>query len=610
MSDTVRSTDPDTQRAPSLRENLQRTDKIKLLKEHLAEKAAGHRKRMTEIKTQNMNRLNNIRRFIDEATNKTPTNARGRRKSEPMSPTSSVTGTNEEIQESARSPPKAGALEIASNNDIERKVQDDLASSTKFSEQNEIYLSSALEVAAKKAGSETLSKKAGNLAITVLKHFYSSDGCCPKKEEKTVDRSRKPRELQTRLDEANKAKQKAEERVISLEEQIEDLNIELKGLSNELKDTRRSYEERLHSYEKKYNTRIKAVERQVEDGGILKPMSTWKLKSSVSQGLSDLQKSGSDEPKLLNNRSNKKVSTQFDQVISSLLLTDNSNGERDEDKEVEDKDESELIRLNGRVTELQSELEELNSKYTKEKSQRLHVMWCLEAKSRQVQNLLAIQEEHSQLLVQHSQLIAENNLLRERLVSFGVNPNDFSSDLIYNNQNLESKYTLLQTAEIKRLRNVLQRATEMHPDLEEYKTPSPDSLVISRISPFGTPNRRYNPSLQKKEHLRSKTIAVVDRNNPKEIVTTSSNVDTIPTEKDSELPAPAPPRPVENNEDETLGFFSDTSFKPKRVGLKPYFVYTLHGSEIPVEELQDLAEEATADKLSSSPIESPDLQPS
>lgn len=607
MSETVRSIKPDNQLVPSRRENRQRTDKIKLLKEHLAETAAGHRKRMTEIKTQNMNRLNNIRRFIDEATTTTkPTNERGRRKSEPVSPTSSVRGTkNEENQESARTPPHAGALEIECSNYIGRKVQDDVPSSKKYSERNEIYLSPPLEVAANKAGSEKLTKKAGNLAISVLKHFYSSDGCCPTQ----VDKSRRPREFQSRLDEANEAKEKAEGLVSSLQEQIEDLNIELKGLSNELKDTRRMYEERLHSYEKKYNNRIKAVEKQMENGGILQPMSTWKLKGSFSQRLSAQQKGASDESKLLKNRVNKKVSTQFDQVISSLLLTDNPNGEHEEEKDVEDKDESELIRLNSRVAELETELDELKSQYTKEKSQRLHVMWCLEAKSRQVQNLLSVQEEHSQLLVQHSELIEKNNMLRDRLESFGENPKDFSSNLINNNQNLESKYTLLQTAEIKRLRNALQRATEMHPDLEDYNTSSPDSLVRPRISPYGTPSRRFNLSSQKKEHLRSKTIAVVDRNNPKETLTTSSNDDTIRAEKESELPAPSSPRLEESRQDEALGIFSNT-YKPKRAGIEPYFVYTLHGSEIPIEELQELAKEPDTDKLNSTPIESPDLQPS
>lgn len=618
MPETVRSMQADRQLELARREHRQRSDKIKLLKEQLEAAGAGHRRRMTEVKIQNMNRLNIIRRFIDEATTATThTKANKKRKSEPVSPTISRPAE----KNSSRSPSPVAGLERGN-------VQNSLP--TPNTEQNEMYSSSPLQVKVDETGKELyrpaqtrnriqacakLSKKAGHLAITVLKHYYSADGCCPNHNGEVS----KSRELQNQLDQANEVKEKAEGLVASLQEQIEDLNIELKGLSNEQKDSRRRYEQRLHSCQKKYNARVKALERQMESGDLLQQSSNWTPTAPFTKRPPNQTKGGTDGSKSSNFRGSKKISTQFDQVISSLVLMDNSNGEAEE--EGHEEKESELVRLNDRVCELESEVEELKSQYTREKSQRLHVMWCLEAKSRQVQNLLSVQEEHSQLLIQHSQLIKDNNMLRDRLKNRGKNPEDFSTEPTSRKLKLESKYALLQTAEIKRLRKAWKRATEIHPDLEECSSsPLSRASMPHKLITYGRPNRRNNLSSQKDKHSRSKTITVnlqkmVERNSTTEYIQNTAIGSVSPAQNDGIESVRGPFKLEANHQDEALGDTSAT-FKRARLGIEPYFVYTLQEDEEPVRNRgpigldgqQELTQEAATPKWTSTrTADSPDL---
>jgi len=624
MPETVRL--PKTKRQLDLvrEEQQQRAEKINLLKEQLKATMTGHRRRMTEVKTQNMNRLNIIRRFIDEATAKThPTQEKGKRNSEPVSPSPSDTGTeNQENLELLCSSTKGGTLN--KDTTVYKRVNKDMEQITAetYSELNENCPTPAPQIRVNNTGKEVYwtrktnnrtqnsanhTTKAGHLAMTVLKHFYSSDGCCPN--------HMLPELFQSRLDLANKAKEKAEANVTLLREQVEDLNIELKGLSNELKDTRRTYEERLYSYEKKYKAQIKGLKRQIDNCSPRQPLSIVKSKTTFSERPLEEVKRELDGSNLLKNRVEKRASTQFDQVISSVFLSDNSNSKPQEwEEDAEEEEESELARLNDRVHELESEVEELRVQYTKEKSQRLHVMWCLEAKSRQVQNLLSVQEEHSQLLIQHSQLIEENSILRNKLEGLSEDSHDVSFDQMSNSQKLESKYALLQTAEIKRLRKALQRATELHPDLEDRSTPSPSILGVS------TPRRRSIPLSQKKDHLRAKTVTVnlkkmVERNNPNEMAKADSTTDTSLAPNDAKLPDPSPIKLVQSLQDETPNDFITSTSHETRAGIMPYFVYTLQESlsraqgPINLEEQQKVTVEATADKWASSSRQSPDLNP-
>jgi len=647
MQETVSPLRASHQLEMARRDQRQRAEKIRLLKEQLEATVAGHRKKMTEVRTQNMNRLNIIRRFIDEAS--TQTHESGKRKSEPVSPSSSEGAKNQDSVESAVSSYQPGTLRRDTIVCFEGNMQNDPLSQkySKGKKKSEaiapqlIINQHVMNHSPTKASVNVhLTRKAGNLAISVLKHFYSANGCCPSEELPRI------REVQSRLEVATKAKKKAETLVASLQEQIEDLNIELKGLSNELKDSSRRYEERLGSYEKKYKARVKAVKKQIENGTFHRSMETWRSITPFSERSEDQENLETAGAKVVNKRSDKKVSTQFDHVIPSVFLMDNSNAEPTEEQEGEQEQEveSKMVRLNDRIQELENEVEELKAQYTKEKSQRLHVMWCLEAKSRQVQNLLSVQEEHSQLLIQHSQLIEENNMLRDRLDNSTENPKEFS-DLKNNSHKLESKYALLQTAEIKRLRRALQRATELHPDLVLSNSSSPGGSSIPRklLSPYESPSMwASSPSPTQKEHSRAKTITVnlqklVERSTSIQTVRTESTDDTSPIAKTCELVVPSPFQLQQSRQDgnlddfsshqsgnlddssspqdETLDDFSNPSYKRTRVGIKPYFVYTLQGSPtgeegpITFEEQQELAREASAGKWSNSPKESSDFHP-
>jgi len=646
MQETVSPLRASHQLEMARKDQRQRAEKIRLLKEQLEATVAGHRRKMTEVRIQNMNRLNIIRRFIDEASTKTQhTQDSGKRKSEPVSPSLSEGAKNQDIVESAVSSCQAGTLRKDTIVVCRGNMQNDPLS-RKYSKCKNNSRATAPQLLINNQQVKTpsptnaslnvhLTRKAGNLAIAVLKHFYSSDACCPSEELPQM------REIQSRLEVATNAKKKAETLVASLEEQIEDLNIELKGLSNYLKDSSRRYEERLDSYEKKYKARVIAVKKHIENGSFHRSMDTWRSITPFSEQSEDKDIVGTDVANVVNKRGDKKVSTQFDHVISSVFLMDNSIADSEEEQEGEDEEEveSELVRLNDRIQELESEVEELKARYSEEKSRRLHVMWCLEAKSRQVQNLLSVQEEHSQLLIQHSQLIEENNMLRDRLENSCDNPKEFSG-LTNNSHKLESKYALLQTAEIKRLRHALQRATELHPDLVLSNNSSPGGSSISRklISPYATPNM-WSPSSTHKEHTRAKTITInlqklVESNRSINTVRTELNDDASPTAKNCEMVIPSPftlsqsrqdgnlddfPSHQSGNLDDsssppdgTLDNFSNPSFKRTRVGIKPYFVYTLQGSPtgeegpITFEEQQELARES-ADKGTNSPKEPADL---
>lgn len=569
MPETAKFSQTEHQRWLVREEQQQRAEKIKFLREQLESAVAKNCRRITEVKTQNMNRLNSIRRFIDEARTKTnPTKERGKRNSEPVSPSPSEPGiTNQENLELPTVPQLSvinTGKEVYSKGKTKNRVQ----------------------------ASSNITTQAGHLALTVLKHFWSSNGCCP---DKILPESK---DFRSSLNLANKAKEKAEEQVKLLNEQIEELNIELKGLSNELKDTRRTYEERLYSYEKKHKTRIRALKRQIESGDRRQLTATRKSKTLFSENPPDELENRLDESKL--GRMSNSIFKDCDQVVPPGCMSSNSNNDPQEDEE---EDESELARLNDKVRELESEVEELRAQYTKEKSQRLHVMWCLEAKSRQVQNLLSVQEEHSQLLIQHSQLIEENNMLKNKLESLSDDHHHISNNLLSNSQKLESKYALLQTAEIKRLRDALQKATEIHPEPDDRNTPS----ATTNSSP---------PLSQRKDHLRAKTVTVslqkmVQRNIPN-VAVRAPTTDTSLPPNGAELPG-APPIKTEENPNNVTINENDFS-RQEKDGIKPYFVYTFHDSPFPAQglfspEVQEDWAGTTVFQWADVPKKSPDLHP-
>jgi len=557
-------------------EQQQRAEKLKLLKEQLEAAAAKNCRRITEVKTQNMNRLNSIRRFIDEARTKTnPIKERGKRNSEPVSPSPSEPGITNQENSELPSVPQFNVINIEKELCGKGKIKNRFQASS------------------------NLTTQAGHLALNVLKHFWSSNKCCP--DQLLPDL----KDFRSSFNLANKAKVKAEEQVKLLNEQIEELNIELKGLSNELKDTRRTYEERLYSYEKKHKTRIRVLKRQIESNDRRQLTAARESKTVLSENPPDELENRLDESKLVKSRMSDSIFTNFDKVISPGSISDNSKKDPQEvEEDVYEEEESELAGLHDKVRELESEVEELRAQYTKEKSQRLHVMWCLEAKSRQVQNLLSVQEEHSQLLIQHSQLIEENNMLKNKLESLSEDYHHISNNLLSNSQKLESKYALLQTAEIKRLREALQRATEIHPEPEDRNTPS------------ATTNSSPIPLSQRKDHLRAKTVTVslqkmVERNNSNEIVRApTSNTPLHPNYAD--LPGPSPVKSEENPNDETI---NENDFSRQgREGIQPYFVYTLHESPFPATgpfspEVQEDWARAAAFKWAGGPKESPDTHP-
>jgi len=574
MPETPKFSQTEHQRWLVREEQQQRAEKLKLLREQLEAAVAKNCRRISQVKTQNMNRLNSIRRFIDEARTKTnPTKERGKRNSEPVSPSPSEPGITNQENSELPSVPQFNVINIEKELCCKGKTK------------NRVQASS------------NLTTQAGHLALNVLKHFWSSNKCYPDHMLPEL------KDFQSSLNLATKAKVKAEEHVKLLNEQIEELNIELKGLSNELKDTRRTYEDSLYSYQKKHKTQIRFFTRLFEncDCGQLTATPEWK--TQLSENPPDELESRLDESKLVKSRMSNRIFMDLDQVNPPGCMSDNSNKDRPGEEEDVDEgwEESELARMNDKVRELESELEELRAQYTKEKSQRLHVMWCLEAKSRQVQNLLSVQEEHSQLLIQHSQLIEENNELKNKLESLSEDYHHISNNLHSNSQKLVSKYALLQTAEIKRLREALQRATEIHPEPEDRNTPSDSSPI---------------PLSQRKDHLLAKTVTVslqkmVEHNIPN-VTVKAPTTNTSLHPNDAELPGPSSIKSEENPNNETINE-NDFSRQGRDV-IQPYFVYTFHDSPFHTQgpfspEVQEDWAGITNLKWAGDPKESPDMHP-
>jgi len=575
---------------PKVRKNRQAypVDKLSYLQDCLHAQSEGHKRRLTEVKAQNQKRLNSIRRMLDQASSKPsfssnylPTSsnlARGTRISEPVSPApeKAVTQHDQNDQESI-SPYYVSDLNIPKSSNLNQiqlttKVRDgdsketegvmkssysmreDLGRDARYLEnsvrnplirnefksnlstpENNVHKLTFAGIPNRLEVTPKLAKKAGHLAITVLKSYYADNG-------QYLIEQPKSDELHDRIDQLSEAKLVAEELVGSLQEKVEDLRIEIKGLTNERKDTKRRHEEQISACEKKYESQVRAhreriaeLERQLEKSNRSSRKNSMEKKNQVKPPVPLHSRSGSN-----------KNSTQFDQVIPALFSLGgdghhidgdawvseadkpsyNAKHERADSRdgqEFEDREER-VQQLQDQVRELEIELEswrtnveELKEQYTMEKSRRLNVMWSLDAKSRQVKNLLSVEEKHSQLIVKFNRVMMANVMLRNQLE--GKTGRTFDNGASMKkalerlDQTKESKFALLKdsNSEILRLRGILKRAVQRHPDLNDIvECPVDDFNSVPRLnrlfSPFALGNAHAISG--KDKHARSQTVNV------------------------------------------------------------------------------------------------------
>jgi len=563
-------------------------DKLSYLKNCLHVQSEGHKRRLSEVKAQNQRRLNSIRRLLDQASTKsllfsdnlpaTISQARGTRISEPVSPAPEKAMTQQDQNDQlciSRYVPVMSIPKSSNLNQVhlstklgggDTKETEDLMKSTYsncdrqgrdigYLENSGINLPIINEFKSNLSGSEKnsnritfdgipdrleatpkLAKKAGHLAITVLKNYYADNGQYLIEQPKNI-------ELHDRIDQLNEAKLVAEELVGSLQEKVEDLRIEIKGLTNERKDTKRRHDEQISACQKKYESQVRGHRERIAE--LERQLEKNKRSSSRKNSIEKKDETKPSVPMHSRSGSNKN-STQFDQVIPALFSLDRDSHRVDKDgwvseadkvesntkhergdsrdgQELEDSEER-IQQLQEQVRELEIELEswranveELKEQYTMEKSRRLNVMWSLDAKSRQVKNLLSVEEKHSQLIVKFNHVMMANVMLRNQLE--GKTGRTFDSGASMKkalerlDQTKESKFALLKDSntEILRLRGILKRAVERHSDLKDIvECPVEDFNSAPRlnrvVSPFALGNS--DVLLGKDKHARSQTINV------------------------------------------------------------------------------------------------------
>jgi len=554
-------------------------DKLNYLKNHLHAQSAGHTRRLTEVRMQNEERLNSIRRMLDQASTKpsfpsdnlvsSTYQARGTRRSEPVTPapekeipqqdqneqeyilpyvqtgnipksshlnqihniTKFFEGESKHTEDSTNSSYSINKDKESLENLVSYPLSDKPKSNLLVLDENAYKLTTD-GILSRQEFTPKLAKKAGHLAIAVLKNYYADNG------QFLVEQPRNE-ELHDRIDELNEAKLKADELVGSLQERLEDLSIEIKGLINERKDTKRRHDEEILAYQKKYESQVRAHRERIAD-------LDRKLEKSYrrSHGKNSVGKWDEAKPSVPVHKN--KISTQFDQVIPALFSLHGGNGGVDNGawiseagkeaskpnhERTDSRDGQEIENPEERVQQLQdqvhkleieleswrSNMEEMKKQYTLEKSRRLNVMWSLDAKSRQVKNLLSVEEKHSQLIVKFNNVMMANVMLRNHLEGKTGRTFDNGASmkkaLARLDQTKEEKFALLKDSntEILRLRGILKRAVQRHPDLKDIVECPVDDFNnlpgLSRIvSPFALGNTHIVSV--KDKHTRSQTVNV------------------------------------------------------------------------------------------------------
>lgn len=533
------------------------------LKQELAARAAGHERRLTDIKNSTTKRLQGLRKILNEADESTldtlqVVRGHGHRPSKPLS---ADLGGPHSLSSHPSSPNRTKRRRSSSSNSPRHEIN---RRSGSYSPRNEGQRTSSRspippaprrpDVQDGKPQNPTVKKRvkyskrtqmAGNLALTVLKSYHTTLGY----HQSTGERQQVDKLAQKRnLKDSTALRQELEEKIEALQEKNEDLCLEVKALVNEQKDASRRYKEQVLTSRNKFVARIRAQRTRIQQ-----------LERELSHNRVTIPKHVADanDPSTPTHRKrDAHKSSQFDQVIPSLFYfdsetilaeggDDNTDDEDDEDAEEAKKDSrapkpkhqrevSELSRLEDRAQELEIEVEtwrakvnELKAQFTMEKSRRLNAMWSLEAKSRQVHNLLTVQEAHNKLVPEFHQVVVENEMLKNKLEQ--LNPayatvglqspppahgsageTDLARKL---DETRETKYKLLQSyiAEIYRLKAALRKASGSEQGPSSATGPSDVTVATSswkdrgpRVTPTHTRSRTMGMGFSKKKTIQLK----------------------------------------------------------------------------------------------------------